>query len=261
MAEIPAKSDISYYKKNFKASKNSSADPSENSILSAVMSSPNTEITPDSNVMIIISIENLGEEIIDGLVVSDLLSISNLTYVKNSALFYIEGQPPTAIEPKQGSDADFSIPVALETGSALYFSFLAKAKEINPQTQSIFNYALVYSADYGISTETNSIRFSSEYAQISAEKTGVMSESGCSGDTIYTITLSNNGNIPACNITVTDVLAENFKVTKIFYNGEELNANTDYTIDNNNLITITLPQSITIEPTKFGVIQIMGSFQ
>lgn len=256
MAQISErKPDITYYKKNYIEAKDDGKieDKSTATNIKATLFSPDTNITPNTNVTLLVEIMNCGKTILNDIHVNLIISEQGISYVEGSALYYSDNSMPILV-PRTGNDSlEFEIPAALSPGKNAWFSLLVTADELTVPTDSIYAYALVDSE-----INTNTIRFSSRFASISAEKTSVLSENGCYGKTIYTITLSNNGNIAACDIVLNDILATGFKVSDIYYNGDLLTAGTDYTVDSENRLALTVPSCI--QPNAHGVVQIVGSF-
>ena len=235
------KPDVTYYKST-QTSTTANSQTAVSDSISASISTPAATTAPDEQLIFIITVENTSSTAIEGIEIKERLKDSFMTYIEKSAIYYKNDCPKPAKYCNREEEDLFFIDEDLLPHEKLYMSFMAKTFCENLPS-SIYNYAVIKSDKLKSEIATNSIKIDAEYAIITAEKL----ISTDKFEDIYTIKLTNNGNLKACDITITDTVKNGYKVKTIAYDGHYLIENTDYFSCATDYI-IKLPCEI--EPTK-----------
>lgn len=223
--------------------------------LSAVLSSPNTNLKPDGFILLLVKVTNNGPAPACGIEIRFDPENAGLRYAESSGLLIFPERAPAPIEPESGG-ACFFVPPAcsLPAGQSFYLSFLTRVIRAEAGA-TVYQQATVSLRGSNECVRTNVLRFTSDYAELRAEKTTVGNGRGCFGETVLTVTLSNDGNLPAQNIFVSDILPIGFSVGNVYYNGDPLAA-AAYTVDADARLTVEIPGEIA--PGRQSVVQITG---
>lgn len=248
MEHTERKPDVTYYKSSsVSVVSNETADESKSVIttnewLTATLSTSNTKVLPNDTVMFLICMQNHSDEIVRGVMVTEKLSDSYMTYVENSAIFHTDGEKPKNVESiKREGAVDFLLQQPIFPGRSVYLTFVAKVDcEVLPTT--LYNYAIISCIENDMKTVTNSVRIDSEYADVLISKSESRRECGCDVST-FSIELKNIGNKECCDVVVRDVLPVLYDVQSVFCNQKELSSENFYSNIGNELI-IKIPDNV-----------------
>ena len=166
----------------------------------------NTGSTPINNVVIS---DNLGE-ITEGEQTFDLFD-----YVDGSASYSLNNSPFTNIIPTSTSPLSVSVGT-MQPGDVYELLYLARA--ITGTGISIITNTATASGVFNGETVTDSDSVTLqelEYANLEITKSQSSDNAILGSDFSYTITLTNDGNLEATNITVTDTLPDEFSLESV----------------------------------------------
>ena len=245
MKDTERKPDITYYRNTTRTAEqdeSGKAKEADEKYLSATLSSPNSLSPRGGNVLLIISLKNISETELSDIVISDKLTDVNMKYVKNSAVLYDKNSEPEAVDADDREEGvSFLIGKTLEPGDIVYLSFLAQFNDA-VHAETIYNYATVTDQKHEFKIITNSVKINLEFSEITAEKSYVKKNNSFT-QSAFILMLKNTGNTTCKNVTVSDKLPENFIVSDVYYNENQLSENVDYTYVESK-ITINVPDEI-----------------
>ena len=248
--------------------------------ISGYKQSLNSDFRAGENLTYFIHVSNDGTEPLYNVSISDNLGGAGtpLTYVIGSASLNINGTN-TPITPITVNPLTFTLPTPLAAGGLATITYIAKVNSALASTITSITNTATIQANEGSSTgdlitvtpsPTITLNLA-DFADVSILKS-VSADSIVIGETFsYTITLSNQGNLDATGVVITDILPTNFVISSItsVTNGVQTTYSaSDYTVDASTN-TLTLPNtssalSITVPAaTSLGngttVITITGS--
>lgn len=239
-----------------------------------------TGYVPGENITFIVTITNDGVNPLTNFTITDDLgrgtgTASPLTYILSSARLIVN-DTTTTINPTSTDPLTFTIPTTLDSGDSLNIVYVAEVNDT--VTQDVDTITNTVSASATSTTGTNPVTetTSNTISRVNDASLVIIKQSNQSvinsGDNLdYTITISNQGALPATDVVVTDTLPDGFTVNSISIsqNGTTYNyAPSEYTI-NPATNTLTLPNAsgrpITIDGFIAGVdnsavITVSGTF-
>ena len=202
-------------------------------------------VVPGGAAVYVVRMDNTGAGVLYNPTFTDDLGNGQLTYIENTALFFLNGDPiegtATVNSP---TELVFTADVTLNEDDRLMVIYAASVSAT--QTEDITN-TVVGTANGGSETgcevsdssdETITVEGS---ANVSIFKAASEETVSCGDTLVYTFTLMNTGSEAAENINFTDALPEQFSVTSVSYtvDGTETPiADTDYTIEAPNTLII-----------------------
>lgn len=132
------------------------------------------------------------------------------------------------------------------SNETILVSFSTQIKENDNLSETISNSATLYYKSTPESTSRLSIRSNTNtinkaYALLSAVKSVDKSNAFCGDPLVYTIKISNHGNVNATNVHIVDQLPANFELTNVDLVIADLPYKIGYRVDENN--TLTIPSS------------------
>ena len=227
-----------------------------------------TGFVPGENITYNITITNDGVNPLTNFTITDDLgrgtsTTSPLTYVISSARLIVNDIVslinPTVIDP-----LTFLIPATLNSGESLNIFYVAEVDETLAQDISSITNSITATATDTTSTNTYTETAEQTITRVNDASLVIVKQSNQtvinSGDNLdYTISISNQGSLPATDVVITDTLPEGFTINNISItqNGTTYNYSpSEYTVDALTN-TLTLPNStgrpITIDGFVSGV--------
>ncbi len=200
------------------------------------------------NAAYVLTMRNTGSGALYNPTITDNLGMeeetAQLSYITNSALFYINGAPSTGTAAVGENGVVFTSTAVLQPNDILTVVYEASTRDA--QSAAITNTATA-SANSGsatgaqITAQASATITPQTFARVSVFKSADKS-SVVSGDTLtYTFTLINTGGKAADNIRLVDALPAEFAVNSISYeiNGDSVAIPaSDYTITAPNTLTV-----------------------
>ena len=201
-------------------------------------------VAAGADAVYVVRLENTGANNLTNISITDDLGMGALTYLENTAQFYINGSSVTGTAAASMGNVVFTTTETLEPGDnfIVVYSASVGANQTEPITNTVTANATAASTVPAPITATadetiNITAVPNVSVFKSADKDTVTS-----GDTLtYTFTLMNTGNADAENVKFTDVLPTEFTVQTVSYNtgGQDIPiTSADYTIQGN---TLTIP--------------------
>lgn len=206
--------------------------------------------TPNGNVSYVVRILNNGSnDLYNPTITDDLgrgdVSVTPLTYIDDSALFFYNGNPTTGTATVSASGVIFTSPATiLRPGDSLIVLYSATAAAM--LTESITN-----TATATVNTDTDNCQCLSESdsatvevvnsASISIFKSADKSSVFVGDSLTYTFTLMNTAAEGIEDVTFTDALPEEFNLVSVSYTQDDVTtpiSADDYTLSASNVLTI-----------------------
>ncbi len=219
-----------------------------------------------------VALTNSGTAAVSGITVSDDLgttafdtgSVTPLTYVEGSLLYYVNGtlQPtPTVASFSPLTVTGLSIPA----GGNAVLVYRASPNEFAPPFAggSILNTATVTGGGLSAPLTAEETVTAREGAALSINKALSPETVLENGTLTYTFVISNSGNTPAIatdNLSVTDTFDPVLSNITVTLNGETLTAGTDYTYDATTGIFTTTEGRITVPAATVTQDPVTGVF-
>ena len=209
------------------------------------------EVKAGCNAAYVVRVENNGAGTINEVTVVDNLGGTGsgdavLTYVDESAKFYLNGTPIEGNAETGDDGVTFTTATPLESGDNLLIFYVATLD--SAQTEPVTNTASVTAATSSpteptVSGSDTATVTPTTYADVSMIKSADK-DTVVSGDTLtYTFALINTGFEAAESITLTDEFPDEFTVTSVSYTANGVTtpvSSDDYTLEGE---TLTLPAS------------------
>lgn len=222
--------------------------------ISGYKQSLNSDFRAGENLTYFIHISNDGTEPLYNVTVSDDLGGAGtpLSYIIGSASLNLNGTN-SQITPTTVNPLTFTLPTPLQPGGLATITYIAKVNSALANTTTTITNTATIQANEGSATgnlisvtPSPSITLNlADFADVSILKS-VSTDSIIVGETFsYTIILSNQGNLDATGVVITDVLPNNFVISSItsVTNGIQTTYSaSDYTIDSSTN-TLTLPST------------------
>lgn len=207
------------------------------------LTSSSTSYRPGETITYFVKITNIGSAGLSNIKVSDDMAGGVINYIPNTAqMIYNDMITPltaTSITP-----LEFTLPMTLPAGDTVIVTYNTTVDNIiSSRVTDIINTVTV-TASAGTSTisQTDSLTLTIEdYANVLIEKSQNKENLNVNDTLIYTLTLTNTGNLDAENVVVTDQLPEEFTVTSIVSNNDGTSHTydpTEYTISATNELTL-----------------------
>ncbi len=251
--------DLTYTKNRKEPAESTSASPHNNTteaVPSAVLSlsSPQAVLPPDGTLSLLLTVRNTGTVPLSGAVAEVCCDCTALLPMQGSAWFCSADSEPTLIVPRPDDGIILDLPSDIGAGKTAYVMLTLCMHECDFPEQITLSAVLYANSMQAVSSE--SVTFPVCCANIETRKECVR---GSSADrATFRIILTNSGTGSACNITVEDLLPENFCVEHVLYAGFELAENVQYTVVGTK-IRILLPTCI--RPQTAGEITVTGHFE
>jgi len=233
---------------------------------------------PGENETYYIQVTNSGTSSLYDVTVSDDLggATNPLTYVTGTGYFVIN-EVFTALTPTSLNPLVFTLPEPLTSGQTATILYVARVSDsVGIDETEIVNSASISARGGSPTGEVISVTPSPTASIVREDYANISIVKSVSSDTVsagvpfsYTLTLENDGNLPATDIVVTDVLPEGFVINSITSTTNGVTTTYDastYSVDAQN--TLTLPTSgpqISVPASESGVpgvttITITGQF-
>lgn len=222
--------------------------------ISGYKDSLNNSFRAGQNMTYYIHIVNEGTSPLYNVTVSDNLGGSGnlLTYLTGSAILNLDGEI-SSINPTTLSPLTFVIPGSFSPNSKATITYIAQVSSgITNNTTEITNSATIQASEESeggttisvlpIPTKTLPI---DDFALVSMTKSVSTNEINIDEPFSFNLTLVNRGNLEATNITITDILPENFVISSITSetgNTQTTIGESDYSLDTTTN-TLTLPST------------------
>ena len=211
--------------------------------LTLELTSSSTSYRPGETITYFVRITNVGSAGLSNIQISDDMAGGVINYIDGTGQM-IYDDVITPLTATSTNPLNFILPMTLPAGDTVIVTYNTTVDGlISPQSTDIVNTVTVTAAAGSASiSETASLTLTIEdYANIIIEKSQNRDNLNVNDTLIYTLTLTNTGNLDATNVVITDQLPEEFNVTTIVSNNNgsaHTYSSTEYTLSSTNELTL-----------------------
>ena len=207
------------------------------------LTSSSTSYRPGETITYFVKITNTGSASLSNIVVSDDMAGGVINYISGTAqMIYSDNITPLSVSSE--NPLEMTLPITLPAGDSVIVTYnTSVGSTVTARTTEIVNTVTV-SALGGSQTitETASLTLTiEEYADVTIEKYQNTDNVNIGGTMIYTLVLTNKGNLDAENVVISDQLPSQFNVVSIVSdnNGNVHTYGSDeYTVSGTKLLTL-----------------------
>jgi len=181
------------------------------------LTSSSTSYRPGETITYFVKITNTGSAGLSNIKVSDDMAGGVINYIPGTAQM-IYNDMITALTATSSNPLEFTLPMTLPAGDSVIVTYNTTVDAVltTRVTEIINTVTVTANAGTGTITETDSLTLTIEdFADVTIEKTQSTDNVNNNGTMVYTLTLTNRGNLDATNVVITDQLPEEFTITNI----------------------------------------------
>jgi len=207
------------------------------------LTSSSTSYRPGETITYFVKITNTGSESLSNIVVSDDMAGGVINYIDSSAQM-IYNSTITPLSVSNVSPLQMTLPITLPAGESVIVTYNTNVGgAVTARTTEIVNTVTVTALGGSQTlTETASLTLIvEEYADVQIEKYQNTDNVNIGGTMVYTLVLTNRGNLNAENVVINDQLPSQFNVISIVSDNDgntHTYSSSEYEISSSNVLTL-----------------------
>lgn len=207
------------------------------------LTSSSTSYRPGETITYFVKITNTGSESLSNIVVSDDMAGGVINYIDSSAQM-IYNSTITPLSVSNVNPLQMTLPITLPAGESVIVTYNTNVGgAVTARTTEIVNTVTVTALGGSQTlTETASLTLIvEEYADVQIEKYQNTDNVNIGGTMVYTLVLTNRGNLNAENVVINDQLPSQFNVISIVSDNDgntHTYSSSEYEISSSNVLTL-----------------------
>lgn len=207
------------------------------------LTSSSTSYRPGETITYFVKITNTGSAGLSNINVSDDMAGGVINYIPGTAQM-IFNDNITPLSATSTNPLVLSLPMTLPAGESVIVTYNTTVDQIlTTRVTEIVNTVTVTAvAGTGTISKYASLTLTIEdYADVNIEKTQSSDNVNNNGTMVYTLTLTNRGNLDAGNVVITDQLPSQFSITSIVSDNNGTShtySSSEYDVSSSNVLTL-----------------------
>lgn len=207
------------------------------------LTSSSTSYRPGETITYFVKVTNIGSAGLSNIKVSDDMANGVINYISGTAQM-IYDNVITPLTATSTNPLELTLPITLPAGESVIVTYNTSVDSVlSARITNIINTVTVTaSAGSTTITQVDSLTLTIEdYANVIIEKSQNRENLNVNDTLVYTLTLTNTGNLDANNVIITDQLPEEFLITSIVSNNNGTThtySSNEYTISSTNELTL-----------------------
>ena len=211
--------------------------------LTIELTSSSTNYRPGETITYFVSITNVGSAGLSNIKISDDMAGGIINYISGTGQM-IYNNVITSLTATTTNPLEFTLPITLPAGDTVIVTYNTTVDNVmsTKSTQIVNTVTVTAAAGSATVSATDSLTLTIEdYANVIIEKSQNRNNLNVNDTLIYTLTLTNTGNLDATNVVITDQLPEEFNITSIVSNNDGIThtySPDEYTLSSSNELTL-----------------------